>query len=138
MRTRKRAKLGRPQTVGLRLADSARWTQFSAYLGAGIGALVLFGDLAKDSFEAAPHWMRAVFITLILTAGVFLGRAFFGYVFASAELSKTQSKDGLAPADPISDNPWLKYPQTSFVCYWVALLLSLAAAVLLCFAAWQT
>lgn len=137
MSTPERAEQGKPETIGLRLADYDRWRQFCAYLGGGIGALVLFGDLAKDSFEAAPHWMRALFITLILAAGVFLGRAFFGYVFAAAELSKKQLNDRLTVADPVPDDPWFKYPQASFVCYWASLILGAAAALLLCLAAWQ-
>ncbi|MEW1951037.1 hypothetical protein AB0280_17520 [Pseudarthrobacter sp902506025] len=138
MSTPQRPGQGNPETIGLRLASYDRWKEFCAYLGGGIGALVLFGDLAKDSFEAAPHWMRALFITLILAAGIFLGRAFFGYVFASAELTKRQLTDSLAVTDPVPGGRWLKYPQTSFICYWIALVLSFAAAFLLCAAAWQT
>ncbi|WP_437770619.1 hypothetical protein [Arthrobacter sp. KNU40] len=138
MSTSERAGQGKPETIGLRLASYDRWKQFCAYLGGGIAALVLFGDLAKDSFQAAPHWMRALFITLILVAGILLGRAFFGYVFASSELTKKQQNDGLKDVEPVPDDPWFKYPQVSFVCYWIAIVLGLGAAVLLCIAAWQT
>lgn len=124
-----------PDTIEERLESFARWQKFCAFLGAGLGGLVLFGDLAKDSFGASPYWMRALFITVVVAAGISLGRAYFGYVFADSQLVKRQSKEGLAnnaavPADKEFD------PLAPFVCFWIALVLGICAAVVLILAAW--
>lgn len=47
----------------------------------GLGGLLVFGDLARDSFTESNRWLRPIFVTLISVAGVLLG-------FASGKLDK--------------------------------------------------
>ncbi|CAN7467138.1 hypothetical protein LJR013_003208 [Pseudarthrobacter oxydans] len=69
-------------------ANHIRWEKFCAYLGAGVGGLALFGDVGKDVLASAPYPARALFLTAVVTAGVFLGRAYFGYTEADYRLTR--------------------------------------------------
>jgi hypothetical protein len=109
-----------------------KWKQYCIYLGSGYGALVFFGDLAKDSFQLSPYQVRASFITLVLIGGIFLGRAAFGYLQANHKLQLS----GLAGTADIPSDKLYRYPRAAFVSYWLALLLGLCAASTLVVAAW--
>lgn len=52
----------------------------AAYMGAGLGGLVLLGDTAHDAFEtnSDTRILRALFLTLILIAGALFGLAWGG------------------------------------------------------------
>lgn len=128
---------GKRDTIGVRLDSFTRWQKFCAYLGGGLGGLVLFGDLAKDSFAGAPHWMRALFITIVVASGISLGRSYFGYVFAENQLVKRRRQEE-SWTDATEVPAGKEYdPLAPFICYWIALVLGLCAAILLIIAAWQ-
>lgn len=119
-----------PETVLERREKYNKWEKLCAYLGGGYGALILFGDLAKDSFSQGPYQLRATFITLVVAGGVFLGRSAIGYIQAHHDLSVAGGND----QDLVSGN--LPYPGGAHVCYFVALTLGALAAVTMMTAAW--
>jgi hypothetical protein len=107
------------------------------YIGGGLGGLVLFGDLAKDSFEAVIHDMRAVFITAIVISGATIGFGYFHYHFAHISLKDYKKATSLPNETDIPDEQKFAYPLIGFVSSWIAIFSMLAAALCLIFAAWQ-
>lgn len=116
-------------------ANYLRWEKFCAYLGAGLGGLVLFGDLAKDAFANADYTIRAMFITVALLAGAAIGRAYWGFTYADYELSR----EGFEGPDQrnLETPDWaVKSENQSFFFYWVGVILLVWVAILLVLAAW--
>ncbi len=63
-----------PETRAHRIKSRA------AYMGAGLGGLILLGETAHDAFEANSDTriLRALFLTLVLVAGALFGLAWGG------------------------------------------------------------
>ncbi|MBD1541035.1 hypothetical protein G9E11_01940 [Arthrobacter sp. IA7] len=116
-------------------ANHVRWEKFCAYLGAGLGGLILFGDLAKDAFANADYTIRAMFITAAVAAGAAIGRAYWGFTHADYELSRAGYE---GPDNQNLDTPgWVVKSETmSFFFYWVGAALLACATALLFVAAW--
>lgn len=124
------------EQVHYRLSQYSRWEKNCAYLGGGLGGLVLFGDLAKDSFQLAPPHLRAFFITFIVVGGTALGRAYIGYLSAYHKLQAWQKTSGAEEnADVPADNNY-RYPRSSKYSFWLALSFSGLAGALLVIASW--
>lgn len=104
------------------LAEDAQWlTSRVLRVGAGLGGLVIFGDLARDAFSEnhATRILRAVFVVLVLAAGSLLGFAWA----RAAQASSTQQPDSLAAA------------QTHY--HWALVITALAGIALVIAAIWS-
>ena len=80
------------------VAETAQWlTSRALRVGAGLGGLVIFGDLARDAFSEhhAGRILRAVFMVFVLVAGSLLG---FAWASASKALA-TQQQETLPSAE---------------------------------------
>ena len=72
----------------------------------------MFGDIGKDAFSNADYTIRAWFITAIVSGGVAVGRAYFGYTMADYRLrvEGIEGKEDAATPDKvrkISDSSWI-------------------------------
>jgi hypothetical protein len=122
--------------VHYRLAKYERWVKNCAYLGGGLGGLVLFGDLAKDTFQLAPPLLRALFVTFVVAAGGGLGRAYVGYLSASHKLESWRKNAGQSDDVEVPADSKYRYPRSSKLFFWFALVCGGVAAALLIAAAW--
>ncbi|WP_189800709.1 hypothetical protein [Streptomyces tanashiensis] len=75
----------------------------TTYVGGGLGALALFGDLAKDVLNECV-WLRAIFFTL-----VFLGAALLVHARQSAEWFLIEVERGNKTASDASSEPFKSY-----------------------------
>lgn len=106
----------------LQLAQHRRLVSLTTYVGGGLGALALFGDLAKDVFSESA-WLRATFFTL-----VFLGAALLVHARQSAEWFLIEVERGKKTASDSSNGP--------FISYKLATLAAAASGLILVAASW--
>ncbi|GHI04614.1 hypothetical protein Scel_29350 [Streptomyces cellostaticus] len=93
-----------------------------------LGGLILFGDIAKDSFTESSRYLRAAFVTCAVLAGLFLGLSWSAadYALARREFLKNGGQTTGKPN---------KIP-LRFTLYKVATLLVVAAGLILLTAVW--
>lgn len=103
-----------------------------------MGGLVLFGDLAKDSFQLAPPHLRALFITFIVVGGTALGRAYVGYLSAAHKLEAWRRNAGLTDSVSVPSGKEYRYPRVAKYSFWIAFLFASLATVSLVLASWWT
>lgn len=112
-----------------------RLQKFCAILGAGLGGLVLFGDLVKDSFANADYKISASFITFGVIAGAALGRAYIGFTDADQLLSK-EGFDTPETSSLPTPQPVITAENRAFFFFWIGLVGVIAAACFLLVASW--
>ncbi|NHU42992.1 hypothetical protein [Rhodococcus sp. A14] len=66
----------RTLTFNEQISDYQGWQRRCLYVAGGLGGLILFGDLAKDSFSDAPSSVRAVFMTFAILAAGLIGYSY--------------------------------------------------------------
>lgn len=121
-------------TIAIRLARYDHSVKRCAYVGGGIGGLLVLVGLNGNSIVNAPLWLRASVITLVIFAAAALGRAYMGFASANYKLTAKQKRDGL-PDDKNADSAII-YTDSSHTFYVASLLLLIVAAILVIVGAW--
>lgn len=103
-------------TVARRLQKYKRFQKLDAYLGGALGGLVLFGDLAKDAFFAAPAWVGGAFITFAIFTGLLIGSAYSGFEWAQTTLERKLEDNGGTRRDRIADLAPDSWPSGAHLC----------------------
>lgn len=124
--------------VSVRLEAYEKWQEKCLFLAGGVGALLVVGGLASDSFnELEP--LRAIFLTLAVISGACFGRAKFAYERAHTVLWRSVqhgeiSSDAIIPPN---DEKW-QYPRFSKGFYRIGYWLLILAAFALLGASWAS
>jgi hypothetical protein len=128
---------GRPthdDTLALRLDRYDYAMQRCTYIGGGIGGLFVLIGLNANSIVNASLTLRGWVITLALLAGAAIGRAYIGYSTAKQNTSAEQMLNHYP--DEMNADEVLRYPNSTYWWYVIAILLFLADAFLVMVGAW--
>ncbi|MFE3985904.1 hypothetical protein ACFXPR_15600 [Nocardia tengchongensis] len=131
--------------IGPRLVQYDRWQQQCLYIGAGIGGLALFGEIARDSFAQSSYELRAWFITLVIAAAATLGLGYIQYRYASEKLNlylrlnqeKNITEQRKVPTSTEEGEVSYSYPFLGYAMALIGLACTIAAAIILITAVWK-
>ncbi|GAA2110799.1 hypothetical protein GCM10009841_33120 [Microlunatus panaciterrae] len=121
-------------TIFTRLARYDHYLRRCAYVGGGLGGLLVLLGLSGNAINNAPGWLRATLITIVVVSAATLGRSYLGFASAHYDLTVRQKTDGLE--DKTTADPVLPYENSSHIFYVTSAALLIVAAALVIVGAW--
>ncbi|MFE2410483.1 hypothetical protein ACFXDE_19290 [Kitasatospora sp. NPDC059408] len=106
------------------LQECKRLVELIIFFGGALAGLILFGEVARDSFAESTQWLRAAFVAAVIVAAVLMGSARLSVEWFIRKCDRGQVED------PENDAP-----QRPFRYYEIGTVVTGIAGMILLFAA---